>query len=74
IRDCFLEPNGEMILFGDQSQNIYERDDNKRESALVQGFGRWFKLSKSYRSEIDTPLIQLFKGFQEEFLVSKYSD
>jgi len=74
IRDNFLEPGGEMILFGDQSQNIYERDDNKRESALVQGFGRWIKLTKSYRSNIDTPLVQLFKRFQEKFLVSKYAD
>lgn len=74
IRDNFLEPNGEMILFGDQSQNIYERDDNKRESALVQGFGRWNKLTKSYRCNLDTPLVQLFKRFQEKFLVSKYAD
>ncbi|NMU84079.1 hypothetical protein HKB16_14430, partial [Vibrio parahaemolyticus] len=38
IRDNFLVEKGEMVLFGDQSQNIYERDDKKRESAIVQGF------------------------------------
>jgi hypothetical protein len=74
IRDNFLEPENEMVLFGDQSQNIYERDDNKRESALVQGFGRWNKLTKSYRSNIDTPLVQLYKCFQETFLINKYAD
>lgn len=74
IRDNFLEPEGEMILFGDQSQNIYERDDNQRESALVQGFGRWNKLTKSYRSNINTPLVQLFRKFQESFLTNKYAD
>ena len=74
IRDHFLVNDGEMVLFGDQSQNIYERDDNKRESSLVLGFGSWNKLTKSYRSSLDTPLVQLFKGFQELFLISKYSD
>ncbi|EOG9330612.1 AAA family ATPase [Klebsiella pneumoniae] len=74
IRDNFLVENGEMVLFGDQSQNIYERDDKKRESAIVQGFGNWNKLTKSYRSNLDTPLVQLFKKFQESFLVNKYSD
>lgn len=74
IRDNFLIDDGEMVLYGDQSQNIYERDDNKRESALVLGFGAWNKLTKSYRSNLDTPLVQLFKGFQESFLVNKYTD
>ena len=74
IRDNFLTEDGEMVLFGDQSQNIYERDDNKRESAIVQGFGSWNKLTKSYRSSLDTPLVQLFKHFQESFLVNKYAD
>lgn len=74
IRDNFLVEKGEMVLFGDQSQNIYERDDKKRESAIVQGFGKWNKLTKSYRSSLDTPLVQLFKNFQESFLVNKYSD
>ncbi len=74
IRDNFLDSGGEMILFGDQSQNIYERDLNKRESCIVQGFGRWVTLTKSYRSDIASPLINLFKEFQEEFLIKKYQD
>ncbi|MCW4445849.1 NERD domain-containing protein [Vibrio splendidus] len=74
IRDNFLVENGEMVLFGDQSQNIYKRDDRKRESAIVQGFGNWNKLTKSYRSSLDTPLVQLFKKYQESYLVNKYSD
>ena len=74
IRDNFLEENGEMLIFGDQSQNIYERDDRKRESSLVHGFGRWNKLTKSFRSDINTPLVKLFSEFQKEFLVSKYKD
>ena len=74
IRDNFLENNGEMLLFGDQSQNIYEREINKRESSIVQGFGRWVKLTKSYRSDINSPLVNLFKEFQKKYLLEKYED
>lgn len=74
IRDNFLDTDGEMVLFGDQSQNIYQREEGQRESAIVQGFGRWKKLSKSYRSSMETPLIALFSAFQKEFLIPKYAD
>lgn len=74
IRDNFLESEGEMLLFGDQSQNIYEINNNQRESSIVQGFGRWVKLTKSYRSDIDSPLVNLFKEFQRKFLIEKYQD
>jgi hypothetical protein len=74
IRDNFLDSDGEMILFGDPSQNIYEKDLTKRESVIVQGFGSWEKLTKSYRSNIASPLINLYKEFQKEFLIKKYLD
>lgn len=74
IRSDFLDEDGEMVLFGDQSQNIYERENNQRESAIVQGFGTWNKLTKSYRSSIDTPLVAMFSVFQKKFLVEKYAD
>lgn len=73
IRDNFLEYSGEMVLFGDESQNIYERD-NQRAAVIAQGFGRWIKLKRSYRTEQDSPLNQVFKDFQEQYLVEKYSD
>jgi hypothetical protein len=74
IKNNFLSQNGEMLLFGDQSQNIYERDINTRESPIVNGFGRWVKLTKSYRSDIDSPLVNLFKEFQKKYLIEKYQD
>jgi len=40
IRDNFLAADGEMVLFGDESQNIYGRD-NERAAVIAQGFGRW---------------------------------
>nr|WP_270793662.1 UvrD-helicase domain-containing protein [Aeromonas sp. QDB36] len=36
LRDNFLSSEGEMVLFGDESQNIYERD-NKRSAVIAQG-------------------------------------
>ena len=62
-----------MILFGDESQNIYQRDVSKS-PVIAQGFGRWVKLTRSYRTNLDSPLNQLFKDFQLGFLLEKNSD
>jgi len=77
IRANFLDldkkKDGEMILFADPSQNIYERDLKTRESVFVRGFGDWVKLKKSYRSD-SSQLIKLFKEFQQVFLTKIYPD
>ena len=73
IRDNFLTNDGEMVLFGDESQNIYARD-NERAAVIAQGFGRWNKLKRSYRISLDSSLNQLFKAYQQNYLVDKYSD
>jgi len=74
IRDCFLTENGEMILFGDQSQNIYDRPVDGRDSPIVMGFGSWVRLTKSYRSAADASLLELFRNFQMQHLIRKYAD
>lgn len=71
VRDSFLSEQGEMVIFGDQTQNIYKRDIKSRESSLVHGFGTWQKLTKSYRSCLK--LIDIFAKFKETFLV-KYKE
>lgn len=73
VRDNFLTENGEMVLFGDESQNIYQREAS-RSPVIAQGFGRWVKLTRSYRTGMDSPLNQLFSDFQMEYLAKKYSD
>lgn len=73
IRDNFLANDGEMVLFGDESQNIYARD-NERAAVVAQGFGRWDKLKRSYRTSLDSSLNQVFKSFQQNYLVEKYAD
>ncbi|WP_351078160.1 UvrD-helicase domain-containing protein [Shewanella sp. CAL98-MNA-CIBAN-0140] len=73
LRDNFLVSDGEMVLFGDESQNIYGRD-NERAAVIAQGFGRWKKLKRSYRTSLKSPLNKVFKDFQSKYLIEKYSD
>ncbi|TSC54049.1 MAG: hypothetical protein LiPW30_779 [Parcubacteria group bacterium LiPW_30] len=73
VRDSFLSQDGEMILFGDESQNIYQREV-VRSPVIAQGFGRWVKMNRSYRTSANSPLNHLFQDFQMEFLVNKYPE
>lgn len=72
IRKYFLANGGEMILFGDEGQNIYERNIGKTNSAIVQGFGRWERLKKSYRSKSDSAILRIANSFQNNYLLEKY--
>lgn len=72
IRRYFLDEDGEMVLFGDDSQNIYGRDLSGKNPALVQGFGRWERLTRSFRSSADSKLTLVSKKFQEQYLLEKY--
>lgn len=73
IRSYFLEENGEMLLFGDEKQNIYKRAlDEERRSKVVEGFGKWEKLTKSFRYVAESPIIPLVDSFQKNFLLQNY--
>lgn len=73
IRKYFLTDQGEMVLFGDEKQNIYEREiDEENTSKVVQGFGRWNKLSKSFRYKEDSHILDVAKKFQEAFFSGRY--
>jgi AAA domain/Nuclease-related domain len=73
IRSYFLAENGEMVLFGDEKQNIYKRAlDGERRSKVVEGFGSWVKLTKSFRYAKASPLIPLVESFQKNFLLKDY--
>lgn len=73
IRSYFLEENGEMLLFGDEKQNIYQRAlDEERRSKVIEGFGRWEKLTKSFRYTAESPIIPLVESFQKSFLLQNY--
>ncbi|MBZ4416845.1 nuclease-related domain-containing DEAD/DEAH box helicase [Myxococcus sp. RHSTA-1-4] len=70
VKDRFLAADGELTLFGDRSQNIYDR----KEQSALRGFGRWQKLTRSYRSGQDARLVKLLKGFHERYLAPKDVD
>ena len=74
IREYFLEKDSEMILFGDEKQNIYNRElDNEQKPKIVQGFGRWEYLNKSIRHQGDGGrILNLAKRFQKSFFDKKY--
>ena len=73
IRKYFLSDQGEMVLFGDEKQNIYEREiDEENTTKVVQGFGRWKKLSKSFRYKEDSHILDVAKRFQEAFFSGRY--
>ena len=72
IRKYFLEESGEMVIFGNDSQNIYSRNISKRDSVLVQGFGRWEELKISHRTKNDSLITRLGRNFQNKYLINKY--
>lgn len=73
IRANFLAEDGEMVLFGDEKQNIYKRAlDKERRSKVVEGFGQWIKLTKSFRYKESSPMIPLVEAFQNQFLLKNY--
>lgn len=62
-----------MILFGDERQNIYGRAlDGERRSKVVEGFGSWSKLTKSFRYKESSLIIPLAEEFQNAFLNQTY--
>jgi len=74
IRKYFLEDNSEMVLFGDEKQNIYDRElDSEKKIKIVQGFGKWEKLNNSIRHQGDGDrILNLAKRFQKSFFHNKY--
>lgn len=75
LRAVFLEEDGEMVLFGDEKQNIYGRAlDGERRSKVVEGFGSWSDLKKSFRYPESSPIIPLAESFQRSFLQSYKPD
>ncbi len=74
IRKHFLVDDGEMVLFGDEKQNIYDRElDSEKKIKTVQGFGRWKNLNRSIRQQGDGDrIIDLSKKFQQAFFQGKY--
>lgn len=70
IKNSFLAQDGELVVFGDEKQNIYDRklaEDKKPNTTIVGG---WNLLNESFR--LDTSIAKLAEKFQEQFFINKY--
>ncbi|MBR4027439.1 MAG: AAA family ATPase [Lachnospiraceae bacterium] len=70
IEDLFLKPNGEFVIFGDENQNIYNRelDDIKLPKTTIRG--NWTTLEECYR--LTNVNIELAEKFRQTFFPEKY--
>lgn len=73
IKTYFLNVDGEMVLFGDEKQNIYGRPvDEQKKTRINNGFGEWEKLTKSFRYKKDSHILSLAVAFQNAFFSKTY--
>ena len=70
IKRYFLVPNGELVVYGDEKQNIYERqlDSDRKPNTGIPG--RWNKLNESFR--LTTKIANLAIKYQNYFFAKKY--
>jgi hypothetical protein len=70
IKKYFLEEDGEFVVFGDEKQNVYDRelDQDKKINTTIPG--RWNELKDSFR--FNGIIVDLTNAFQEKFLSQKY--
>lgn len=73
IRDIFLEENGEMVLFGDFSQNIYSRDEQNIKSKGLLNFGHLKKIKTVMRDKYSF-FRDMWTSFQIDFLSKNHQD
>lgn len=70
IKKYFLDVNGELVVCGDEKQNIYERTlDNKLPNTTIPG--RWNELNLTFR--FTTNIANLALLFQNTFFKDKYN-
>jgi len=70
LKKYFLVDNGELVVFGDEKQNIYDKqlDDNKKPNTTIKG--AWTKLDQSFR--LSNKILKLAEDFQSKFFAEKY--
>jgi hypothetical protein len=69
LKECFLLPGGEYVLFGDEKQNIYSNEiTNKDLNTNVRG--RPTEMKECFRS--DKRILNLATQFQSKYFDGKY--
>jgi len=74
IKKYFTDNESEIVLYGDEKQNIYERElEEDKTSKTVQGFGKWKSIGQSIRFiKEGSRISNLAKKFQLAFFRGKY--
>lgn len=67
IKKYFLTNTGEMVLFGDEKQDIYSRTGSNKRIKQLEGFGHWQILNSRFRFN-DHYMPELAKDFRNTFL------
>lgn len=71
IEELFLGKNGELVLFGDEKQNVYNRSlDEETKLPRTKIAGPWSLLKESYR--LTRKNCELAYEFQKEYFEGKY--
>ncbi|WP_292469407.1 nuclease-related domain-containing DEAD/DEAH box helicase [Methanolobus sp.] len=70
IKKYFLADGGEFVLFGDEKQNIYERDMESDRKPKTNVIGRWKELNESFR--LTTRIADIAIKYQKYFFSEKY--
>lgn len=70
IKEYFLVPGGELVLFGDEKQNIYGNELEEQKIATIIP-GRWNELNETHR--LTFKLTDIALSYQQEFFVNKYT-
>jgi len=74
LKTYFLEDNSEIVLFGDEKQNIYDRELDEKKYPNTGIVGIWNQLTNPLRYKFwsASQVIPLLVKFQETFLQDKY--
>ena len=70
IKENFLAPDGEFVIFADEKQNIYGRDLDKDKKVKTNIVGKWNELNQSFR--VKNRISKLAELYQKEFMNGKY--
>lgn len=71
--DYFLEDDGEVVIFGDERQDIYKRNNFERVPAVRenQNWGPWSKLNQEFRVN-NQYITEIAQAFKHEFFNEPY--
>lgn len=68
--DYFLAEDGEIVLFGDERQNVYGRSMGNDKFPVTPIPGRWNQLNESFR--MGSATFRIAQAFQKAYLQKRY--